>query len=77
MKSLIEIWLIFQLFKEIGDYEKNINNQFYKFNAYRKAAQSIKSMPHKLIDIEEAKDLVIKQKELQLRKINLIFLIYF
>lgn len=46
---------------EIGDYEKTVNRQTHKYNAYRKAAQSIKSVEHKLT-YEEAKKLVKRRQ---------------
>lgn len=44
-----------KLLLEIGDYEKNVNRQVHKYNAYRKAAQSIKNYPHKITTVNEAK----------------------
>ncbi len=50
---------IIYLYLELADYEKNVNKQVYKFNAYKKAARSIKDYPHKITSGKEAKDLVI------------------
>lgn len=35
-----------------------MKNQFYKYNAYRKAAQSILDYPNKISSIDDVKDLV-------------------
>ncbi len=44
--------------KELADFEKNVERQIYKHNAYRKVANEIMSHPHKIKNIEEAKQLV-------------------
>lgn len=45
-------------FSEIGDYEKNVNRQVHKYNAYRKAAQSIKNHPNEITCVKDAKKIV-------------------
>lgn len=48
---------MFVCLTEIGEFEKNVNRQTFKYNAYRKAAQSIKKYPKKITDISEVKNL--------------------
>jgi hypothetical protein len=43
---------------ELADYEKNVNRQIYKYNAYRKAVRSIIDYPAKITSIEDTKNLV-------------------
>ena len=45
----------------MADYEKNVNRQVYKYNAYRKAARAIIDHPAKITNGKEAKKLVKKQ----------------
>ncbi|CAF0782280.1 unnamed protein product [Brachionus calyciflorus] len=42
---------------EIGEYEKNVNLQPFKYQAYRRAAQSLSEHPEKIKRIEDAKAL--------------------
>ncbi len=43
---------------ELADYEKNVNRQIYKYNAYRKAVRSIIDYPVKITSTEDVKNLV-------------------
>ena len=45
-------------FLELADYEKNVNRQIHKYNAYRKAARSIIESPNKITSGKEALKLV-------------------
>lgn len=47
-----------QNLKELGEFEKNVNKQNFKYNAYRRAAQSLMDHEEKITDINEAKKLV-------------------
>lgn len=44
-------------FVELANYEKNINRNIHKYNAYRKAASVIASHPTRLTSGEEARKL--------------------
>ncbi|XP_014251968.1 DNA polymerase beta-like [Cimex lectularius] len=42
---------------ELADYEKNVNRNIHKHNAYRKAAQTLAALPNRIKNGEEAKKL--------------------
>lgn len=42
---------------ELADYEKNINRNIYKHNAYRKAANVLATLPNRITSGEDAKKL--------------------
>lgn len=44
---------------ELADYEKNVNRNIHKYNAYRTAASSLAHHPTKITNGKEAKALVI------------------
>jgi len=44
---------------ELADFEKNVNRQIHKYNAYRKAARSIIEYPTEIKSGKEAAKLVI------------------
>lgn len=46
------------IFSELATYEKNVNRQMHKFNAYRKAAAAIAKHPTKITSGKEAQKLV-------------------
>lgn len=46
-----------EMLSELADYEKNVNRQVYKYNAYRKAARTIIDHPTKITNGKEAKKL--------------------
>jgi hypothetical protein len=43
----------------LADFEKNVNREIYKHNAYQKVALEIMNYPQKIKTIEEAKKFVI------------------
>jgi DNA polymerase/3'-5' exonuclease PolX len=43
---------------ELGEYEKNVNKQHFKYIAYRKAAHSVNDYDKPIKSIDEAKKLV-------------------
>ncbi|KAL7672832.1 hypothetical protein ACOME3_007712 [Neoechinorhynchus agilis] len=43
---------------EIGEYELNVNKQRFKYNAYRKAAESVRQYTKCITSVEEARKLV-------------------
>ena len=45
--------------KELADYEKNVNRQMHKYNAYRKAARSIATSATPIKSGKEASKLVV------------------
>ena len=45
---------------ELADFEKNVNKQVYKYNAYRKASRSVLNYPNKITKKEQIKELVSK-----------------
>ena len=45
--------------KDIGEYEKNVNKQHFKYIAYRRAAHSINNCDKKITNLTEAQNLVI------------------
>ena len=61
MKPYQLIYKILQRFKfsELADYEKNVNNQVYKYNAYKKAAKSIIELTDKIKSGKDARRLVL------------------
>ena len=46
---------------ELANYEKNVNRQMHKYNAYRKAAGTIAKYPTRITSGQEAKKLVCIQ----------------
>ena len=46
-----------KLLLEIGEHERTVNQNIYKFNAYRKAASSLSTYPKQISSGEEAKQL--------------------
>lgn len=46
-----------KLLLEIGEHERTVNQNIYKFNAYRKAASSLSTFPSQISSGEEAKQL--------------------
>lgn len=48
-------------YKELAEYEKNVNRQIHKYNAYRKAANSIEKYNKEITSGEDAKHLVYIQ----------------
>ena len=52
--SLKILWLL----AELANYEKNVNRQMHKFNAYRKAAGALAKHPVRITSGAEAKKLV-------------------
>jgi len=49
---------IFLFSTELANYEKNVNRQMHKYNAYRKAAGVLAKHPSHISTAEEAKKLV-------------------
>jgi len=56
---------------ELSDYEKNVNQAIYKFNAYRKAASTIASYGQKITSGKEAKKLVSLNWKVQCSRPNI------
>ena len=50
-------------FTELANYERNVNRQMHKFNAYRKAAGVIAKHDKKLTSGDEARKLVGRQTD--------------
>lgn len=58
MLGLMNYFFVLLLkFAELANYERNVNRNIHKYNAYRKAASSISSCPTRLTSGEEAKKL--------------------
>jgi hypothetical protein len=57
--KLLETFKFFlNIFKEIADYERFYNNQFYKYNAYMKVINSINKLKRKITTENQIKGLV-------------------
>ena len=68
--SLKCFFFFFFFFSELANYEKNVNRQMHKYNAYRKAAGVLAKHPTKIQTGKEAKALV--RYTLSNKKVNSI-----